>query len=114
MDALRVLVTHEPRAYRQTMAAALRCLRPDVDVIEDDATMLPSRLEGWRPHLVIGSSPDLAEVACRSSWVLLYPRGSNEVVISVGAQRQTPPKFTLDALLDVVDRTERLARADGA
>lgn len=110
MDGIRILMTHEPRAYRETMAAALRHLRPGAEVVASEANALAAGVDRWRPHLVITSDPNLAELVPRSSSVLLYPRGSGEVVVSVAGRCQAPADFTIDALLEVIDQTERLAR----
>jgi len=40
MAPFRILVANEPLAYRETMAAALRCLRPDALVAEESAERL--------------------------------------------------------------------------
>ena len=58
MEKIRVVVANEPRAYRETLAEALRnlCLRAEVIIIEPAA--LHQHVRRFPPHLVLGSELD--------------------------------------------------------
>jgi hypothetical protein len=109
---VRILVGHEPRSYREVIAAALYELRLHIEVI----IVAPQELDGAvvqrRPQLVLCSR--LTEVVETRSlaWVLLYPHGEAHVVISIAGRRQTVPDLELDGLLCLIDHTELLARED--
>ena len=107
---MRILVGHEPRFYREVLAATLHELRPHltVDIVE------PEDLDGAvvqrGPQLVLCSRlSEVVETRCLA-WVLLYPCGEARVVISVAGRRHTVPDPGVNGLLRVVDQTERLAR----
>ena len=106
--AVRVLVANEPRAYREGIAAAIRVLRPCVEV----TTVEPERLEGSIPRL----APDM--VVCNRAtgavreevpvWVELYPDYASWSVVSVRGTRSTLPEIQLLDLISIVDRTADL------
>lgn len=108
MDGFRILVANEPRAYRETIAATLRCLRPLADVVAGEPRWMGGELAHVRPHLLIGSDPDLIERADVLAWVLLYPGGTGRVVVCVNGQQEVLNDLPFDDLIAVVDRVERL------
>ena len=102
---VRVLMANEPRAYREVIAAAIRELRPGVEVI----TVEPDDLEGSIPRL----APDI--VVCNRAtgpvrdrvpvWVELYPDYAPWSVVSVRGVRSTLADIQLPDILSIVDRT---------
>ena len=109
MEKIRVVVANEPRAYRETLAEALRnlCLRAEVIIIEPAA--LHQHVRRFTPHLVLGSELDPAMLTGLFSWVDLYPNGERYAVINIGRKRTTVGNLDLAGLLWIVDQTERLA-----
>lgn len=103
MTAFRILVANEPLAYRETMAAALRCLRPDADVAEETAERLAAAPPALLPHLLICSDADLPNRIPARSWLLLYPEGAPAVVVCLNGDRREFPDISFDDLLAVVD-----------
>jgi hypothetical protein len=110
MSGLRILLANEPRAYRETLAAAFRLLRPNTSVFVCDPDKLNGEVERLRPHLVICSRTTPTVEAQSLSWVELYPEYSSVSVVSVGGERSTIAWIELADLLRVIDRTESLAR----
>lgn len=53
MEEVRALVANDPRIYREVIAAALRELRPLVEVVVAEPEELDREVERVRPHLVI-------------------------------------------------------------
>lgn len=110
MAGFRILVANEPLAYRETVAAALRCLRPEADVAETtDRPDVP--LPDSPPHLLICSDPALPHRLPAPAWVLLYPDGASHVVVCLDGDQRHTSDITFDDLLAVVDRADRLLAA---
>ena len=94
MPPVLVLVANEPRAYRETIALALRELRPDAEVVRR------------RPDLAVCSALSEVVETRVPAWVLLYPEGANLAVVSVRGERATSGGLGLADLAAVVDQTE--------
>ena len=107
----RVLVATEPRAYRETIAAALRGLRPSVEVVVAEPDELDAALACHRPHLVLCSRCAEAIGARLLAWVELYPGGMTRAMVNVAGRQTTFDDLPFDRLLAVVDEADSLARA---
>jgi hypothetical protein len=110
MSRLRILLANEPRAYRETLAAALRILKPYTEVFVVDPDELDAEVERLSPQLVICSRATPTIEARSLAWVELYPEHGSISVVSVGGERSTVAGIELGDLLSVIDRTESLAR----
>jgi hypothetical protein len=108
MEKIRVVVANEPRAYRETLADALRSLCPRAEVILIEPAALHQHVRRFTPHLVLGSELDAAMLTGLFSWVDLYPNGERYAVITIGRERTTVDNLDLAGLLWIVDQTERL------
>jgi len=104
-EAVRLLMANEPRAYREGIAAAIRELRPGVEV----TTVEPDDLEGsilrLTPDIVVcnrATSPVREGV---SVWVELYPDYAPWSVVSVRGVRSTLAEIQLPDILSIVDLT---------
>lgn len=111
MAAFRILVANEPLAYRETMAAALRCLRPDADIAEETSERLALAPPDLLPHLLICSDAALPDRIPAPAWLLLYAEGNPSVVVCLDGDRREFPDITFDDLLAVVDRAALPAAA---
>ena len=109
MEKIRVVVANEPRAYRETLADALRNLCPRAEVIIIEPAALHQHLRRFTVHLVLGSELDAEMLTDLFSWVDLYPNGERYAVINIGGERTTVDNLDLAGLLRIVDQTERLA-----
>lgn len=109
MPGVRILVANEPLAYRETMAAALRCLRPEADVAEATAERLEAAPPDPLPHLLICSDVDLLDRIPAPAWLLLYPEGDPSVVVCLDGDQRHLADITFDDLLALVDRVACLA-----
>ncbi len=110
MDGLRILVANEPRAYRETIAAALRCLRPLAEVVVGEPRWLDREVARVRPHLLLSSDPAGVEGAEVRSWVLLYPGGTSRIVVCIDGEQEIAVDLSFDDLLAVVDRAGKAAQ----
>jgi hypothetical protein len=109
MTGLRILVANELRSYRETLAAAIRILRPNTEVFAIDPDKLDSEVERLRPQLVICSHATPTVKSQSLAWVELYPEHGSVSVVSVGGECSTIAWIELADVLRVIDRTEGLA-----
>ena len=107
---MRVLLANEPRAYREVIAAALQARRRHVDVVAVEPAGLDGAVARLAPHLVVCSRPPEAVPVGPLAWVVLYPGGAPQAVVSIAGHRTTVEGIDFDGLLAIVDRTERLAQ----
>jgi hypothetical protein len=107
-DNVRVLVGHEPRFYREALAAALAWLRPEAEIILVEPIDIDAEVERRRPHLVVCSrlSPVVRRWAL--AWVVLYPDAANLALVSVAGQERSVPAVEVDDLLAVFDEADQL------
>jgi hypothetical protein len=110
MSGLRILLANEPRSYRETLAAALRILKPNIEVFVVDPDELDAEVERLSPQVVICSRATPIVKARSLAWVELYPEHGSVSVVSVGGKGSTIAGIGLGDLLMVIERTETLAR----
>jgi hypothetical protein len=110
MSGLRILLANEPRSYRETLAAALRILKPNIEVFVVDPDELDAEVERLGPQVVICSRATPIVKARSLAWVELYPEHGSVSMVSVGGKRSTIAGIGLGDLLMVIERTETLAR----
>lgn len=103
----RILVAHEPLAYRTALAAALRLLRPHLAVALVAPADLDGELTGHGAALVFCDRVSVAVETHARAWVLLYPDGASRVVMSVDGTRESLPDLGLDTALALVDQVTR-------
>ena len=112
LRVLLALVANEPRSYRQAIAAALRQLRPHVEVVAVEPDEMDRCIARLRPDLVICSRLTEAVEAVPLCWVLLYPAQQPDVEVSIAGVRATHPDTGFDVLLAAIDECDR--RRQGA
>jgi hypothetical protein len=110
MSGVRVLLANEPRSYRETLAAAFRILKPNIEVFVIDPDKLDVEVERLSPQLVICSRTTPTVERQSLAWVELYPEYSSVSVVSVGGERSTIAWIDLADLLWVIDQTENLEK----
>ena len=71
-DMLRVLITVEPRMYREALALAVQSNRPDAEVMLVPEEVMDGQVSGFAPHVLVrndggGAVPEelLEGVVCR-------------------------------------------------
>jgi hypothetical protein len=109
MEKISVVVANKPRAYRETLADALRNLCPRAEVIVIEPAALHQHVRRFTPHLVLGSELDPDMLTGLFCWVDLYPNGERYADINIGGERTIVDNLDLAGLLQIVDQTERLA-----
>jgi hypothetical protein len=97
-----VLVANEPRAYRETIALALKALRPEAEVIAIEPAELDAEARRRRPDVAVCSQMSETVEDVVPSWVLLYPDGANMTIVSVAGERSVSGNLVLDDLAALV------------
>jgi hypothetical protein len=111
-DMVRVLVTVEPRMYREAIALALQRARPRSEVMLVSAESLDGQVDGFEPHVLVRNDSDgelpeglRGSVVCRME--VLYTDGM-AARVSVGGRSYTIEDASMDDLLSLVDQVEGL------
>jgi hypothetical protein len=112
-DMVRVLVTVEPRMYREAIALAVHRNRPEVEVMLVPEEDLDVQVENFAPHVLVRNDSDgvapeelLGSVVCFME--VLYTDGM-AARVSVGGSSSTIEDATMEDLLSLVDKAEVLA-----
>ena len=110
---VRVLVTVEPRMYREAIALAVHRNRPEAEVMLVPDEILDGQVEDFAPHVLVRNDSDgVAPEELRGSVVccmeVLYTDGM-AAQVSVGASSSTIEDASIDDLLALVDKAEGMA-----
>ena len=111
---VRVLVTVEPRMYRQAIALAVQRARPHSEVLIAPEDVLDGQVEDFAPHVLVRSdSHSLIPEEKLGSVVLrvevLYTDHMAVRVSIAGGGSYTIEDASMDDLLSLVDEAEELA-----
>lgn len=110
MVTTSVLLANEPRAYRDTLAVALRMLRPQTTIIVVDPETLDACVLQHAPHVVVCSHLTSVVEMQVPTWVVLYPNGASDAVLHVRGERTTVNEMDLAGLTRLIDQTDHLAQ----
>ena len=110
---VRVLVTVEPKMYREAIALGLQRLRPDAEVMLVPEEGLDGQVDGFAPQVLVRNDSDgaipeglLESVVLRVE--VLYTDGM-AARISMGEESYTIEDASMEDLLSLVDEVEALA-----
>ena len=110
---VRVLITLEPRMYRQAIALALQRARPHSEVMLALEESLNGQVHHFAPHVLVrsDSGPEFPEelaggLVCRVE--VLYTDDMSVRVSNVGGRSYTIEDATMDDLISIVDEAEGL------
>jgi hypothetical protein len=110
---VRVLITVEPRMYREVIALAVQRNRPAAEVMLVPESVMDGQAEAFGPHVLVrndgdGAVPEwlLASVVCRVE--VLYT-DSMAARVDVGERSFEIEDACMDDLLALVDEAEVLA-----
>jgi len=108
---LRILITNEPRSYREAIAGAFRALKPNTQVFVAEPEALDNEVKRLRPQLVVCSHATPTVEVAALVWVELYPGHGSISTVSICGERSTVIGIELADLLSTIDRAEELANA---
>lgn len=110
---VRVLVTVEPRMYREAIAFVLQRSRPEAEVMLVPEEVLNGQVKDFAPHVLVRNDFDravpeelLGIVVCRME--VLYTDGM-AARVSAGGSSYTIEDASMEDLLALVDEAEDLA-----
>ena len=110
---VRVLITLEPRMYREAIALALRRSRPYSEVLLVAEESLNGQVYDFAPHVLVCSDSgrkvpegQLGSVVCRVE--VLYTDHMGVRVSVVGGRSYTIEDASMDDLISLVDEAEGL------
>jgi DNA-binding IclR family transcriptional regulator len=111
MRHIRIVVANEPRVYREAIGSALEELRPNTQVLTTSPDELDREVLQFSPHIVVCSELTDTTRVHAVTWIVLYPRGTSQVVVSVDGDQTHATDLVVDNLLEIVDRTTALVSA---
>jgi hypothetical protein len=110
---VRVLVTVEPRMYREAIALYVHRNRPEAEVMLVPEDVLDGQVEDFAPHVLVRNDSDgvapeelLGSVVCCME--VLFTDGM-AARVSVGGSSYTIEDASMEDLLALVDKAEVLA-----
>jgi len=106
---IKVIITFEYtfRAYQGALAAAIKILRPDVEVKTVELEELRGMLERFEPDIVIGSGFEEEDMRSVPNWVELSLDPARATRVSVGGNYSEIVNPTLDKLLVTIEEVEQ-------
>jgi hypothetical protein len=108
---LRVLISFEDgfHAYRDTIAAAIRIVRPNAEVMTVEPADIHETVKRFRPDIVIGSPLARADVKGVPAWVDLSLDPAKPSRVNLNGCYSETINPTLDKLLVIMDEVIPLA-----
>ena len=112
---VRVLVTLEPRMYREAIALAVQRNRPETEVMLVPEEVMDGQVKDFAPHVLVRNDSDravpeglLGSAVCRME--ILYTDGMTARV-EAGGRSYTIENASMEDLLSLVDEAEGLVSA---
>jgi hypothetical protein len=101
---MRALIANGPAMYREVISAALRELRPGVEVFTAEPEDVEGEFLRLLPQLVVCSRLTKRVELCAPVWVELYLDGAPYAVVgSFDGSRAILPGMDFDTLLSILD-----------
>jgi hypothetical protein len=94
-------------AYRDTIAAVIRILRPEIEVKSITLEELEGELERFDPEVVICSGHKEVELCTRLAWIELSVDPTIPAKISVGGRHFERTNPTVEELLEIIDEVRQ-------
>ena len=103
---LRVVVCFENnyRAYQDTLATAIRILRPDAQIITVGPEEVGATAKRFGPHVVIGNPIKVADVENVPAWVELSLDPTRSSRVNVKGHHSEIVNPTLDKLMMIIEK----------
>lgn len=111
MTDISILIANDPRAYRDTIAVALRLLRPHLDLQVADPETLDEMIILHAPQVAICSYLTTIVETRVPTWIVLYPDGALVALQCLNGARTTVSELDLNGIVNIIDETTQLAGA---
>jgi RNA-binding protein YhbY len=104
-SGVKIIVAFEDeyRAYQGALAAAIRILRPDANVMTVDLEKLSAVAKDFRPDIVIGSRFENGVLDEVPAWIELALDPTQLTKVRVDGQYSEVVNPTLDRLLEIIE-----------
>ena len=111
-DAMRILIAYEDshRSYGQTLAGAIRGLRPVVETAVVQVHELEAEVGRFDPHLVVCNRPNTIDPGGRLAWLRLSDEPEEPSEFCLAGRRWGAENPGLDEVLAFIEETEKLLR----
>jgi hypothetical protein len=111
-DAMRILIAYEDshRSYGQTLAGAIRGLRPVVETAVVQVRELEAEVGRFDPHLVVCNRPNTIDPGGRLAWLRLSDEPEEPSEFCLAGRRWGAENPGLDEVLAFIEETEKLLR----
>lgn len=109
---MNVLITIEPRSYREAIGGAIGMLRPNVTVTVAGPRELESEAIRLSPEMVISSAPSPSALGSRLAWIEFLPYTYPQAKLCLAGRHSEVEEVELDDLLSVVDEVEALSKTN--
>lgn len=111
-DAMRILIAYEDshRSYGQTLAGAIRGLRPVVETAVVQVRELEAEVGRFDPHLVVCNRPNTIDPGDRLAWLRLSDEPEEPSEFCLAGRRWGAENPGLDEVLAFIEETEKLLR----
>jgi hypothetical protein len=107
---IMVLFEDEYRAYRGALAATIRILRPNSEVVTAEPGKIGGVVERFGPDIVIGSRFEDEDLDGVRAWIKFSLDPTQSTKVRVRGEYSEMINPTLDKLLAIIDDVEPLTR----
>ena len=110
---IRIIVAFEDEyhAYQGTLAATIRILRSDAEVVTTELRILGEVAKHFDPDIVIGSRFNDTELEGVPAWIELSLDPAQASKIYMDGKHSEMINPTLDKLLSIIEDTSQITRA---
>ena len=108
---IRILVAFEEdyRAYRDALSAAVKILRPDVEVMTVEPGKVAGAARRFAPDIVIGNGFEEADLEGVAAWVELPVNPTRSTRVNIDGDYSEMVNPTLDELLVAIEEVAQLS-----
>jgi hypothetical protein len=105
-------LANDHRAYRETLAVALRLLRPATQLVVVEPASLGASILEHAPQVVICSQLTSVIETRTPTWVVLYPDGDAGALLHIRGERTTVRTMDLADVIRLIGQTNQGAQAE--
>jgi hypothetical protein len=109
---IKIIIAFEDefRAYQSTLAATIRLLRPDAEVVTAEPEKISGVAKRFGPDIVIGSRCKDADLEGVPAWIELSLDPAQVTKVNVDGEYSEMANPTLDKLLAIIEEVAHLTQ----